>query len=480
MHEADRATVPAPEGRRHAGPVARALVAWTHCCLRSPWAVVGVALLTAALSAGWTVRSLGYKVNRNDLVDPGSDYNRLWIDYVAEFGEDDDAVIVVETPSRAETIRVLEEVSAEVARDGELFRSVFHAVDLSRIRAKGLHYLAPGELSALETFLAESRPILEGGWAQLKVGTMVGGLASRMVLGPSRRAPAPRESPEAALERYAESLVASLQPPPRRAAGEADAFLSPWPGMPASLATLKDLSSDQLLAKEGRLGFVLLRLVKSNAGFAGASEATDELRRLIAMVAARHPSASIGLTGLPIMEDDEMRASQQSMLWASGVSMAAVILVIVAGFGGVRHALMANGVLVIGMGWAFAWATATVGHLNILSVTFTVTMIGVGIDYGTYYVGRYLEARRRGLGCEEALLETSGSVGPGILTGDPFVDAANGNFQLNNTAGAGAACRAAGFPGTVPGLSAVGYADIGVYQHQDPAGGGGLARIIGG
>jgi hypothetical protein len=112
-----------------------------------------------------------------------------------------------------------------------------------------------------------------------------------------------------------------------------------------------------------------------------------------------------------------MQASQQSMVWASGLSMAAVIIVIIAGFGGVRHALMANGVLVIGMAWAFAWATATVGHLNILSVTFTVTMIGVGIDYGTYYVGRYLESRRRGLSCEAALLETSESVGPGILTG---------------------------------------------------------------
>ena len=58
----------------------------------------------------------------------------------------------------------------------------------------------------------------------------------------------------------------------------------------------------------------------------------------------------------------------------------AVAIVIVAGFGGIRHALMANGVLVIGMAWAFAWATGSVGHLNILSVTFTVTMIGVGID----------------------------------------------------------------------------------------------------
>jgi hypothetical protein len=105
------------------------------------------------------------------------------------------------------------------------------------------------------------------------------------------------------------------------------------------------------------------------------------------------------------------------MVWASGLSMAAVILVIIAGFGGVRHALMANAVLAIGMSWAFAWAAASVGHLNILSVTFTVTMIGVGIDYGTYYVGRYLEQRRKGMDCEDALLETSGRVGPGILTG---------------------------------------------------------------
>jgi hypothetical protein len=31
----------------------------------------------------------------------------------------------------------------------------------------------------------------------------------------------------------------------------------------------------------------------------------------------------------------------------SGLSLAAVILVVIAGFGGVRHALLANGVLVV-------------------------------------------------------------------------------------------------------------------------------------
>lgn len=49
------------------------------------------------------------------------------------------------------------------------------------------------------------------------------------------------------------------------------------------------------------------------------------------------------------------------------------------------------------------------------------------------------------------------------LTGSPFTNAAGGDFTLNNTAGAGAACRAAGL---IP------YGDIGARQHQDTGGGG--------
>lgn len=57
------------------------------------------------------------------------------------------------------------------------------------------------------------------------------------------------------------------------------------------------------------------------------------------------------------------------------------------------------------------------------------------------------------------------------LSTNPFVNAATGNFALNNTAGGGAACRAAGIPGAFPGGTTTGYPDIGAVQHQ--AGGGG-------
>ncbi len=52
------------------------------------------------------------------------------------------------------------------------------------------------------------------------------------------------------------------------------------------------------------------------------------------------------------------------------------------------------------------------------------------------------------------------------LTADPTVAGTSNNFALNSTAGGGAACRAAGFPGVLA-VGGTGYQDIGALQHQD-------------
>jgi hypothetical protein len=58
------------------------------------------------------------------------------------------------------------------------------------------------------------------------------------------------------------------------------------------------------------------------------------------------------------------------------------------------------------------------------------------------------------------------------LTGDPFTNAASGDFSPNSTAGAGAAIKAAGFPGALL-YGGTGYLDIGALQAQCTGGGGG-------
>lgn len=69
----------------------------------------------------------------------------------------------------------------------------------------------------------------------------------------------------------------------------------------------------------------------------------------------------------------------------------------------------------------------------------------------------------------------SAGSGDVTLTGSPFTDAAGGDFSLNNTTGAGAACRAV-CDGAYPGGVGTSYLDAGAIQHQDSGGSGGGGR----
>jgi hypothetical protein len=65
------------------------------------------------------------------------------------------------------------------------------------------------------------------------------------------------------------------------------------------------------------------------------------------------------------------------------------------------------------------------------------------------------------------------------LSGNPFNNSSSGDFSLNGTAGAGAAVRAAGWPGVMPGGLTTGYLDGGAAQHQDSGGAAGpVARVF--
>ncbi|MBS0208665.1 MAG: MMPL family transporter [Planctomycetes bacterium] len=382
---------------------------FTRLALRYPVATIALSIGLALVCTVYSGTRLGYRTSRIDLMNPNSDYNRLWNEYINEFGDEDDAVIVVEGKNRDAVVPVLQEVSQRLSREQRLFHAVLHGVDLEKIRSKGLHYLSAEDLAGIERFLDQSGPIIDGNWAQLNLGNLAQGLAMKLNMLSAKP-----DSPElAATQEEVSRLVDSLQ----TMLAQRKNYISPWPGMPSSFATLSELSAEYLLTNEGKLGFVLLRLARNEDGFARNDEAIDELRRLITQIEAHHPGTRLGLTGLPVMENDEMRSSQSSMMWASLVSLAGVAILFIAGFGGIRHALLANLILLIGMAWTFGYVTLFVGHLNILSVSFTSTLIGIGIDYGVHYVARYLQLAGRLRDPKSTLLETSHGVGPAILTG---------------------------------------------------------------
>ncbi len=380
----------------------------TRLVIRFPVPTIALGIAAALFSLTLAGTRLGFRTSRLDLLNPESRCNRLWIEYIDEFGDEDDVVVVVEGTCREQVVPVLEELSHALSQQEQFFDAVLHEVDLSGIRSKGLHYLQSQELQRLDGFLSEMTPIVQGGWARLSLGNTTAAICDRL----HRTRGQPQEQARAELEvaRLAESLYAAISDRPQ--------YQSPWPAMPGLVATLSELSNDYILAQEGRLGFVFLRLAKKDRdSFAQGTEAIDALREQIAGVQSRHADVTIGLTGLPVMENDEMRTSQTSMLEATLLSLAGVACLFIAGFGGVRHPLMAVLALLIAMAWSFGYITLGVGHLNILSMAFGVILIGLGIDFGIHFVARYLQLHNELHDCRQALVQTARSVGPGIVTG---------------------------------------------------------------
>ena len=159
------------------------------------------------------------------------------------------------------------ELATALAGENKHFHAVLHGVNLEKIRSKGLHYLPVEDLQNVEKFLDEAGAVVHGAWNRLSVGGMVQGMTMRMQYEQAGAEPAKPSSAEpqaseltAGLNVPAETQLARLGESLYAAFSQQGGYHSPWPEMPSTFAVLSELNSEYLLTKEGRLGFVILRL----------------------------------------------------------------------------------------------------------------------------------------------------------------------------------------------------------------------------
>ncbi len=146
-------------------------------------------------------------------------------------------------------------------------------------------------------------------------------------------------------------------------------------------------------------------------------KAVDRMRQLIAETQREVPGLNVGLTGEPVLEQDEMAQSQKDTTKASIVALILCALIFIYGYSETGRPVKATICLVIGLGYTMAFATAVIGHLNILTITFVPILIGLAIDFGVHLVTRYEEELRHGRSEQEALTKAMVYTGQGIFIG---------------------------------------------------------------
>ncbi len=155
-------------------PVERPLVWLTDLVLRWPFTTLIVGLVLAGLAMAASHRWMGFRTNRLDLLNPNSEFNRRWIEYVREFGDQEDVVVVVEGADRQQVLPVRDALAERIAQNPQLFHSVLWRIDPSRLRAKGLYYLSCEDLERIEDFLDRAEQVVREGWHWLDLAFLGG------------------------------------------------------------------------------------------------------------------------------------------------------------------------------------------------------------------------------------------------------------------------------------------------------------------
>lgn len=120
------------------------------------------------------------------------------------------------------------------------------------------------------------------------------------------------------------------------------------------------------------------------------------------------------LTGSVPLAHEELDSVIDGMGLAGLVSLALVMLLLTWGLRSGKLVAATLITLIAGLIWTTAFAIATVGALNLISVAFAVLFIGLSVDFGIHFALRYREACEEGSLPLKALAESARSVGGAI------------------------------------------------------------------
>jgi hypothetical protein len=391
-----------------------------------------VSTILVGLSAFAAVNHLKYKTQRSDLISPRKESQQRWRQYLAEFGDDDDMVVVVRGNDRSRMEAAFESLADKIRTHPELFDRLFYKVDLRSLHNRALLFLPTAEIDKICKNLGGMEPLLDPmpvpkaieelvptalkknisplPWQFLSLSSLLDEARRRTeAMKPGVRLNADDEQFFTQLLAISRSASDTVSDPTK--------YRNPWSSLMSRPPDQKDLLAEPqyFFSGDNTLGFLLVRPVKEQGSFTAANKSIATLRELVADTRANFPELELGLTGLPVLENDEMAAAQSDTSMASWLAISGVALLFVMVYRGVSYPLLTVVTLLTGTAWALGWLTLTVGHLNILSATFAVMLIGMG-DYGVLWVMRYEQARRSGMNVADALRHTAAHVAVGNLT----------------------------------------------------------------
>jgi len=386
--------------------VAKGLGALARLILRYPWMFLYPQLVLFGLCVLYTVTHLQFNTRRDQLVGANKLYHQNFLKFKKEFPAQDDLVVVVESDSPGKNRQFVERLGKKLESEPDVFKDVLFKGDLKMLGSKALLFVPEENLSKLKETLETYRPFVSQFTRATNLVSLFG-MINAQFRSAKHEANAENLSMVKALpalEGIVRQAVDALNRPGVPPSPGVTSLIDPQGGADQKIYFTFAL---------GRIYIVTAQAPKSSLN----GQAVARLRTLVAETQNEVPGLSVGITGEPVLEFDEMTQSQKDTIVASIASLILCALIFIYGYQETGRPIKATLCLVVGLGYTMAFTTFAVGHLNILTITFVPILIGLAIDYGVHLISRYEEEVRHGKTEEEALTKAMVYTGQGIFTG---------------------------------------------------------------
>ncbi len=348
---------------------------WVGHCRRFAWPIVIGAFLLGGLSVQYTIANIGINTDTADMIAKDLAWRQTFIAYKKDFPQFVDTLLLVvdaDSPDRADEAAA--RLADAIRKQSDLVEWVDRPDDNPFIRRNALLFLDQSELERLAENLVRIQPFL----GTLTDEPTLPGLFSLMRKGLSEQG---RDS------------GFELTPVLKRVAEAAEA---------ESAGRFHRLSWQSLLlsgaAPEAESRRYLL--VKPKLDYAELFPSGPALSR-IRSIAHRLDlvpgnGVRVRITGEPALSHEEMEsvARGTNVAFLLAVVMVTAVLLV-----GLRSVWLLGATLItllLGLSWTAAFATLTIGHLNLISVAFAVLYIGLGVDYAVHFCLRCRELHMHG------------------------------------------------------------------------------------
>ena len=378
-------------------------------CVR-PALTVAVAFVLAAVGAGYAAHALTLETSKFHLLPLHQRYATLYKEYAEDFGQLEDIVVVVQSPA-VKTSTAYAARLAKVLRDGALGTArVSYRIDASRFDTHVMLYLPLETLHATLRTVAGQEDLLTDFAATPTLARLVEGINQYIGGAFLPGVPGSEDEASEAPTRLLGDLLTQMS---ERIDGRP--YRSPWGSLVGSPIPAPD--GGYFLSHDQRLLYVVVDLADATRTFAAEHEAILAVRRAIASLRPEFPSVEAGVTGAPAVFSDELSAATRDGRIASVLALGLTFGLLLVAFRRLATSCAMLAVLALSLGWTLGIITLLVGELTIFSMMFVSVVIGLGSDYGIFFLFRYREERVLGPTLVGALERTAARSGPGILLG---------------------------------------------------------------